>query len=81
MYNTTNYVQEYLSGNKIRVEELGPYVYDERWQREGVAWLNGDTEVKFRMKRSYYFRPDLTTGSLDDVVTLPNVPMFVRIKF
>ena len=62
------------------MEELGPYVYEEIWQREGVAWSNGDLQVKFRMKRTYFFRPDLTTGSLDDVVTLPNVPMFVGSK-
>lgn len=78
-FNVTN-PQEYLSGEKIRVEELGPYVYEEIWQREGVAWSNGDLQVKFRMKRTYFFRPDLTTGSLDDVVTLPNVPMFAMLN-
>jgi len=78
-FNVTN-PQEYLEGGKIRLEELGPYVYEEKWQREGVAWSNENTEVKFRMKRTYFFRSDLTMGSLDDVVTLPNVPMFAMMN-
>jgi len=74
-FNVTN-PQEYLSGGKIRLQEVGPFTYEEKWQREGVAWSDGDKEVKFRMKRSYFYRPDLSSGSLDDIVTIPNVPMF-----
>ena len=75
-----NIIQEYLAGEKLQLAELGPYVYEETWEREGVAWTNDDKQVKFRMKRTYFFRPDLTTGSLEDLVTLPNVPMFVSKK-
>ena len=32
------------------------------------------------MKRTYFFREDLTKGSPDDVVIIPNVPMFVGSK-
>lgn len=78
-FNVTN-PQEYLAGEKLRLTELGPYVYEEKWEREGVAWTNDDKQVKFRMKRTYFFRPDLTTGSLDDPVTLPNVPMFAMMN-
>jgi len=78
-FNVTN-PQEYLAGEKLRLAELGPYVYEEKWEREGVAWTNDDKQVKFRMKRTYFFRPDLTTGSLDDLVTLPNVPMFAMMN-
>ena len=28
------------------------------------------------MRRTYHHRPDLSVGSLDDQITLPNVPMF-----
>jgi len=78
-FNVTN-PQEYLTGAKIRLAEVGPYVYEEKWEREGVAWSNEDKEVKFRMKRTYFFRPDLTKGSLDDQITLPNVPMFAMLN-
>ena len=49
----------------------------ETWTREGVEWTGDKTEVKFRMKKSYQHRADLSSGSLSDRVTLPNVPMFV----
>ena len=42
-----------------------------------MEWSEDDTEVKFRMKKSYQYRADLSSGSLSDRVTLPNVPMFV----
>jgi len=78
-FNVTN-PQEYLAGEKLQLAELGPYVYEEKWEREGVAWTNDDKQVKFRMKRTYFFRSDLTTGSLEDLVTLPNVPMFAMMN-
>ena len=52
----------------------------EAWSRKGVEWMEDDTEVKFRMKKSYQYRPDLSSGSLSDLVTLPNVPMFVSLQ-
>jgi len=75
-FNVTN-PEEYLAGGKIKLDEIGPFVYQEAWSRRGVEWSEDDTEVKFRMKRSYQYRADLSSGSLSDPVTLPNVPMFV----
>ena len=69
--------QEYLSGGKLKVEEIGPYVYEEVWEREDVEWSEDGSEVDFRMKRTYHYRPDRSSGSLTDSVVLPNVPMFV----
>lgn len=74
-FNVTN-PEEYLAGGKIKLEEVGPFVYEEKWVREEVEWLEENTAVKFRMKRSYHHRPDLSSGSLSDQITLPNVPFF-----
>jgi len=78
-FNVTN-PEEYLSGKKLRLQEIGPYVYEEKWQRENVVWSNEDLEVRFQMKRTYFFREDLTKGSPDDVVIIPNVPMFAMLN-
>jgi len=78
-FNVTN-PQEYLSGSKIHLEELGPYTYEEKWERIGVEWFDRDDKVKFRMKRSYKYRPDLSQGSLADKVVLPNVPLFAMLN-
>jgi len=74
-FNVTN-AEEYLSGGKLRVQEIGPYVYEEVWEREDVEWSEDGSEVDFRMKRTYHYRPDKSSGSLTDPVILPNVPMF-----
>ena len=72
-----SFKQEYLAGGKIRVQEIGPYVYEEKWVRENVSWSQDETQVSFRMRKTYHHRPDLSQGSLSDPVILPNVPMFV----
>jgi len=74
-FNATN-AEEYLTGGKLRVEEVGPFVYEEKWVREDVQWSEDDSEVSFRMRRTYHHRPDLSKGALTDEVILPNVPMF-----
>ena len=78
-FNVTN-AEEYLAGGRLRVQEVGPFVYEEKWIREDVEWSEDDTEVSFRMRRSYHHRPDLSRGSLSDEVILPNIPMFVSIS-
>jgi len=74
-FNVTN-SEEYLSGGKLRVQEIGPYVFEEKWKRDDVEWTQDEEEVSFRMKKTYHHRPDLSKGSLSDPVILPNVPMF-----
>ena len=75
----TGIFQEYLAGGKLRLEEVGPFVYEEKWERVGVEWFDDETEVSYSYKKSYFFRQDLSSGSLTDVVILPNVPMFVSL--
>jgi len=79
-FNVTN-PEEYLQGENVPiVAQVGPYTYQEKWVREDVEWDEDEEKVGFRMKKTYFFREDLTNGSLDDVVTTPNVPMFASIN-
>ena len=60
---------------------MGPYVYEERWAKVGVRWSEAGDTVKYKLKKTFIFRQDLS-GQLteDDRVTLPNVPLFVSIE-
>jgi len=78
-FNVTN-PEEYLRGSTPVVSQMGPYTYQEKWVREEVEWDEKEEKVGFRMKKTYFFRPDLTKGSLEDVITTPNVPMFASIN-
>ena len=61
---------------------MGPYVYEERWAKVGVRWSEAGDTVKYKLKKTFIFRQDLS-GQLteDDRVTLPNVPLFVSIVY
>lgn len=72
IFNYTN-VKEFETGraSKLRVQELGPYVYQEMKDRVNVV-LHENGTVTFQEKRSFVWmggRPD------NDTVVVPNVPL------
>ena len=71
------HLQEFLTGARLEVEELGPYTWQESWHRAGVEWGPEGNTVSSRLVKSYVWREDLSRGSRADLLTLPNVPMFV----
>ncbi|GJQ73914.1 SCRB6 [Trypoxylus dichotomus] len=74
IFNVTN-PQEFLAGReKLRVEEIGPYVYQEILKNT-EAVLTGNDTLTYKPVREHIFRPDLSVGSDDDVVTVPNIPL------
>jgi hypothetical protein len=44
-----------------------------------TAHENNDT-VTFQPRVMYYFRPDLSNGTEEDVITMINTPLVVRIS-
>ena len=80
LFNTTN-PEAFLRGEKPHLVEVGPYVYEEEWQKVNVSWGHGGSTVKYRLKKIFRFRQDLS-GDLkeSDRLTLPNVPLFVSVQ-
>lgn len=73
-FNYTN-PDEYLAGTqKPRLEEHGPYTFIETREKVNITWNDNGT-VSYRQVKRYYFQPDMTKGSLDDVITTVNMPM------
>uniref|UniRef100_A0A6M2DE38 Putative plasma membrane glycoprotein cd36 n=1 Tax=Xenopsylla cheopis TaxID=163159 RepID=A0A6M2DE38_XENCH len=52
--------------------EMGPYVFYEKHVRVDLNWNNNKT-VTFKQRRIWNFMPDMSTGTLDDMVTNLNV--------
>jgi len=78
VFNYTN-VDKFESGEdeRLRVQELGPYIYAETLNRVNVV-MHGNGTVTFQEKRSYEWvggRPD------NDVVLVPNVPLMFATAF
>ncbi|XP_066594971.1 scavenger receptor class B member 1 [Prorops nasuta] len=74
IYNVTNADEFLNNGEKPALQELGPYVYTQRWSKADVKFNDNDT-VSYRVKKEFVFTPELSSGSVDDLVVVPNVPM------
>lgn len=59
---------------KLRVREMGKYMFKQKFIREIANFSDDKTMVNFTERRYFYFDPEKTTGSLDDNITVVNVP-------
>ncbi|XP_012256013.2 scavenger receptor class B member 1-like [Athalia rosae] len=75
IFNITN-PEEFKAGKeKLKVEEIGPYVYQEMMENHNVTFNENGT-VSYRPKREVYFVPEMSIGDPKDaVVQVPNVPL------
>ena len=74
IYNVTN-ADEFLNdGEKPALVELGPYVYMQHWEKVDVKFNDNDT-LSYKMKKEFVFVPELSVGSEEDLVVVPNIPM------
>ncbi|GIY53884.1 hypothetical protein CDAR_87022 [Caerostris darwini] len=74
-FNVTNCEEIWDLTNKPVLEELGPYTFRESREKVNITWNEDNSTVSYRQIRRWFFQPDRTNGSLDDVVTTLNVPM------
>ncbi|CAL1267903.1 unnamed protein product [Larinioides sclopetarius] len=73
-FNITNREEIWDLTNKPVLEELGPYTFREAREKINITWNENGT-VSYKQIRRWYYQPDRTNGSLDDIVTTLNVPM------
>ncbi|KAK9297159.1 hypothetical protein QLX08_009032 [Tetragonisca angustula] len=75
IFNITN-AEEFLEGGvKLKVEEIGPYVYQEVLENENVTWHENGT-ISFVPMRKIVYIPEMSVGNPeDDWVDVPNIPM------
>ncbi|XP_049545725.1 scavenger receptor class B member 1-like [Anopheles darlingi] len=73
VFNYTN-TREFLKGedSKLRVEDLGPFVYKETAQKIDVRH-NGDGTIAYREHRHIEYLPEESHGNPFDEVVVPNV--------
>ncbi|KAJ0182901.1 hypothetical protein K1T71_000877 [Dendrolimus kikuchii] len=74
VYNVTNADEFLNNGSKPVLDELGPYVYSEEWEKVNIT-ENDNGTLSFHYRRTYTFQPDLSVGADDDAVVVPNIPM------
>uniref|UniRef100_U5ERK4 Putative plasma membrane glycoprotein cd36 n=1 Tax=Corethrella appendiculata TaxID=1370023 RepID=U5ERK4_9DIPT len=79
IFNYTN-ADRFLKGldTKLRVEDLGPYVYKETPEKINLKYHN-DSTITYQDNKIYDFDPELSNGKQYDKVVVPNVPMISAI--
>ncbi|KAF5290039.1 hypothetical protein FQA39_LY14820 [Lamprigera yunnana] len=77
IFNYTN-VEQYEKGidGKLRVNEVGPFYYEEYLEKVNVKFHPNGT-VSYQEKRTQHYRQDLSNGLQKNVtVVVPNIPLF-----
>lgn len=66
-----------MAGKKPKLAEVGPFTYEEKWEKVNVTWFENGNKVTFGQKKTYFFRQDLSVSDEDTLLILPNLPMLV----
>ncbi|XP_035225553.1 protein croquemort-like [Stegodyphus dumicola] len=78
-FNVTNAKDVVQNNAKPYLQELGPYTFRETREKINITWHDNGTVSYYQIKR-WFFEPNLTTGSLDDLVTTVNVPLVTAVN-
>ncbi|CAG9831379.1 unnamed protein product [Diabrotica balteata] len=81
IFNYTN-VEDFRDGyaEKLHVEEVGPYAYEEHLERIDLEFPT-DNSISYKEKKSYVFKPELTRGRQNDQLVVPNMAVFSGAAF
>ncbi|XP_069684505.1 scavenger receptor class B member 1-like [Periplaneta americana] len=75
VFNVSNY-EQFLNGShsKLRLQEVGPYVFKEVEQHTNVEH-NGNDTLTYKRQYKVEFVPELNTLNLNDTVVIPNLAL------
>lgn len=60
------------------VEQCGPYTFLEKREKRVLDFTNNSEIIEYKDIKTFFFQPQLSNGSLDDQVSMLNVPLMVR---
>ncbi|XP_037820958.1 protein croquemort [Lucilia sericata] len=73
LFNWTNPEQVRVAGVKPHFDRVGPYVFREDKIKKNITWYPNNT-VSFRPERTWFFEPEMSGGTLEDLITCPHLP-------
>ena len=80
VFNLTN-KEAFLQGKeKAKLQELGPYSYKQDMKKANVKLSPDGETVDYMQSRAYFFAPELSNGKEDDLIIVPNIPLFGAFK-
>ncbi|XP_030383661.1 protein peste [Scaptodrosophila lebanonensis] len=72
LFNWTNAADFKNNSIKPHFEELGPYTFTEKMQKQNIVWHDENSTVSYFRKSSFYFDEAASVGNLTDPVVAPN---------
>lgn len=63
---------EVSQGQKPKLEQVGPYVFQEQHEKTSIVWNHENGTVTYKQIRTWVFQPHLSNGTLEDQVTILN---------
>ena len=78
LFNWTNPDQVRVAGVKPHFDRVGPYVFREDKIKQNITFYENNT-VSFEPERTWFFEPEMSGGTLDDLITCPHLPTIVSI--
>lgn len=75
-FNVSN-PDEILEGKKAKLNEIGPFVYQEIVSRDVIGFEDNEQHLRFKTRKSYRFIPEQSILSLDTPLTTINLPLVV----
>ena len=68
LFNVTNSKEVVKSGADPHLQEVGPYVYEVKQEKENITF-NSNGTVSYQQKKTFHFVKDKSSGSLSDIIT------------
>ncbi|CAG7818160.1 unnamed protein product [Allacma fusca] len=79
LFNLTN-PDDVANGGKAVLKETGPYVYMEKLFKDADEDNVVNETLRYRQIRTYFFQPDMSKGTEDDIIVLINEPFLATAK-
>jgi hypothetical protein len=67
--------EEAAEGEAPILLERGPYTFLQTRRKDNWYFENHNLEIKYKEIKGYYFLPEMSNGTLEDVITNINVPL------
>ena len=75
IFDVQNVMEVESKGAEPIVIERGPFVFYETREKHVIDFDNDSNIIRYNDQKTFYFKPELSVGSLDDPVNVVNVPL------
>lgn len=76
-FEVLNPLEVEMNSSRPIVRERGPYFYSVKSWKDVLEFEDGNRLMSYKEHRSYHFVRERSIGSLDEEITILNIPLLV----